>query len=208
MINHILNSAIGIMSEESDLIDRLVKFIMEIEGQISQEEARTLMTLARESAPDSAILEIGSFRGRSTIALAAGAMMSNRNRVYAVDPHDHFRGVLGGLFGPSDQAELYKNICASGLGEIIAVVSLPSTNAASGWPGDKIGLLWLDGDHRYSSVRADFDAWEPYVLKGGIIAFHDIQLEWVRQCVHELCSGGRILHRGAVDTLSWFVKHS
>lgn len=40
--------------------------------------------------------------------------------------------------------------------------------------GDKIDLLFIDGDHSYEGVKSDFDMYAPLVKDGGIIAFHDI----------------------------------
>jgi hypothetical protein len=40
------------------------------------------------------------------------------------------------------------------------------------WEGN-ISLLWIDGDHSYKGVKSDFDYWAPYLIDGGIIAFHD-----------------------------------
>jgi predicted O-methyltransferase YrrM len=40
--------------------------------------------------------------------------------------------------------------------------------------GDKIDLLFIDGDHTYEGVKADFDMYSPLVRNGGLIAFHDI----------------------------------
>lgn len=39
----------------------------------------------------------------------------------------------------------------------------------------KIDFLFIDGDHHYEAVRADFQLYAPLVRKGGIIAFHDIR---------------------------------
>jgi predicted O-methyltransferase YrrM len=38
----------------------------------------------------------------------------------------------------------------------------------------KLDLLFIDGDHSYQGVRADFDSYRSLVRSGGIIAFHDI----------------------------------
>jgi predicted O-methyltransferase YrrM len=38
----------------------------------------------------------------------------------------------------------------------------------------KIDLLFIDGDHTYEGVKADFEKYLPLVKKGGLIAFHDI----------------------------------
>lgn len=104
---------------------RHLNVVMSIEGQISRAEAANLMELARDSKPKTAIVEIGTYRGRSTAALAFGSLMGGRNRVYAVDPHEEFVGVLGGQFGSHDQAELYRNLVMADIGEVVAVVCLP-----------------------------------------------------------------------------------
>jgi len=35
-------------------------------------------------------------------------------------------------------------------------------------------LLFIDGDHSYDGVRADFENYAPLVRPGGLIAFHDV----------------------------------
>src|SRR5579864_4329433 len=40
--------------------------------------------------------------------------------------------------------------------------------------GRSVDFLFVDGDHRYESVRRDFDLYEPLVRPGGMVAFHDI----------------------------------
>lgn len=40
--------------------------------------------------------------------------------------------------------------------------------------GRKIDFLFIDGDHTYEGVRADFELFEDLVRPGGLIAFHDI----------------------------------
>ena len=41
--------------------------------------------------------------------------------------------------------------------------------------GQPIDFLFIDGDHRYAGVKADYELYAPLVRKGGIIAFHDIR---------------------------------
>jgi predicted O-methyltransferase YrrM len=40
--------------------------------------------------------------------------------------------------------------------------------------GRPIDVLFIDGDHRYAGVKADFAAYSPFVRPGGLVAFHDI----------------------------------
>jgi predicted O-methyltransferase YrrM len=52
----------------------------------------------------------------------------------------------------------------------------PATVAAvrAALAGRPIDLLFIDGDHAYAGVRADFELYAPLVRPGGLIAFHDI----------------------------------
>jgi hypothetical protein len=45
------------------------------------------------------------------------------------------------------------------------------------YPADivkNIGLVFIDGDHSYAGVKADFENWFPWVMTGGLVAFHDV----------------------------------
>jgi cephalosporin hydroxylase len=47
--------------------------------------------------------------------------------------------------------------------------------------GRKVDFLFIDGDHTYQGVKADFAAYSGLVKEGGWIAFHDIlDTEWHR----------------------------
>lgn len=39
---------------------------------------------------------------------------------------------------------------------------------------DGLDLLFIDGDHSFEGVAADFDAYAPLVRPGGLVVFHDI----------------------------------
>ena len=42
-------------------------------------------------------------------------------------------------------------------------------------PGDgKVDFLFIDGDHTYEGVKADFEMYSPLVRPGGLVVFHDI----------------------------------
>lgn len=42
--------------------------------------------------------------------------------------------------------------------------------------GRQVDFLFIDGDHSYAGVKQDFEMYAPLVAKGGVIAFHDIQV--------------------------------
>jgi hypothetical protein len=41
--------------------------------------------------------------------------------------------------------------------------------------GEKIDLLYVDGDHSYEGVRSDFEMYEPLMSDTGIIGIHDVE---------------------------------
>ncbi len=175
-----------------------------IEGMIGDPEAALLTRLASEVA-EGCIVEVGSYRGLSTIALAKGA----RVPVYAVEPHEEFVGVLGGRFGPADRRAFFENLLHAGVVEQVRLVNLSSEVVAPGWQLP-VGLLWIDGDHRYEAVRRDFECWEPHLR--GIVAFHDAIQEKLGpfQLIEELLNDGyelvehvqgtKVLRRSSADS--------
>ncbi len=185
---------------------RAMGIVMLVEGQLRRVEAMRLFECARSVPRDQCIVEIGSYRGRSTTALALGSACGGGAFVYAVDPHDEFEGVLGGHFGPPDQEAMYRNLSWAGVGRWVKAVNLPSTTVAASWGKTNIGLLWIDGDHRYEAVRADVDLWYPHVVDGGIIALHDADTQDVQRTANETVEAGRMTPLDTIHTLALFRK--
>ena len=50
--------------------------------------------------------------------------------------------------------------------------AVESLSAARDWSSE-IGLLYIDGDHRYEAVRDDFLAWSPFLADGAVLVLHD-----------------------------------
>ncbi|MDZ7696335.1 MAG: class I SAM-dependent methyltransferase [Deltaproteobacteria bacterium] len=63
--------------------------------------------------------------------------------------------------------------------------------------GRSIDFLFIDGDHRYEGVKADFELYAPLVREGGIIAFHDILNQGVNRLWKEIRS--RFSHEEIVE---------
>jgi predicted O-methyltransferase YrrM len=59
----------------------------EVDGWLGPLEGRLLYSLAADADPNGWIAEIGSWQGKSTIWLAAGARSGRGARVAAIDPH-------------------------------------------------------------------------------------------------------------------------
>ena len=112
-------------------------------GWLAPEEAEALLQLAARGPGQGALVEIGSFVGKSLLCLAAGSRREGRERVVSIDPHrgsaEHQPG--GAAFVPEvwDAAAgrvdtlgpLRRNLTAAGLSEQVEVVVATSDEAAA-----------------------------------------------------------------------------
>jgi len=149
----------------------VVKVIKDIDGMLRDDEARCLYNLAKNSADN--IVEIGSWKGKSTVCLALGTKEKRHGRVYAVDPHKGIRTNCDGLYkGCNTEYEFRDNLKRFNVDDMVVPLIMESKEAARGW--DKLlSLLFIDGAHDYQNVKQDFDLWFPHLSSGGFICFHD-----------------------------------
>lgn len=153
-----------------DGISRARTASADIDGWLTDAEGQWLFEAARASRAD--IVEIGSWKGRSTVWLAHGSRQGACAPVHAIDPHlgsEEHRA----LIGPSGTfAEFRRNVARAGADELVRPIVALSSEAVQGWSAP-IGLLFVDGSHAYEHVREDLRAWLPFVVEGGWVAVHD-----------------------------------
>ncbi|MCA9325282.1 class I SAM-dependent methyltransferase [Candidatus Saccharibacteria bacterium] len=147
----------------------LRKVYGDLKGMMRFEEFHELYKHAKK-VKKGIIVEVGSYRGMSTVALSLGARKNVK--VFAVDPHETFTGVLGGKFGEEDRAEFYKTMLKTGAYKNVRLINLTSEVITPNWQ-EKVGMIFIDGDHSYKGVKRDFDCWEPNLLPECIVAFDD-----------------------------------
>ena len=139
-----------------------------IEGWLSNAQGCALFRAAAATTGKGRIVEIGSWKGRSTAWLAAGARLSGA-RVVAVDPH------TGSREDPdaATLAEFHANLARAGVAGHVEPLVMTSAEAARAFDAP-IELLFIDGDHTYDAVRLDADLWLPKLVEGGTVMFHDV----------------------------------
>ena len=70
--------------------EEIKKIIIDSHAMLTLAEAGLLFSLASNINQKGAIVEIGSFKGGSTIFLAKGARIAKKGKVYAIDPFSDF----------------------------------------------------------------------------------------------------------------------
>jgi predicted O-methyltransferase YrrM len=155
--------------------------ISQIEGFLHDFEGYALFTLAAIGDGIGEIVEIGSFMGKSTCWLAAGAKKASREKVTAID---HFRGSpehqAGGPYENRTIVTMHttfymfqENIAKMQLSDYVNPVVATSEEAVSNW-NRTVRLLFIDGDHSYNNTKKDYELWSPFVCERGYICFHDV----------------------------------
>ena len=191
----------GAFAEAAELIEP-------VEGWLSLAQAAELHRAA--AAAGGPVVEIGSFRGRSTIVLAHAA--PEDVEIVAVDPH------LGSDRGPQEIAErpdlgaadvaaFRANLTRAGVAARVRHVRRRSAEALGEAPG-RIGLLYVDGAHRYGPARDDLARWGARVAPGGTLLVHDaFSSVGVTLAILRVLSGRREWrYRGRTGSLARFDR--
>jgi len=188
---------------EMDDVERAVD---KVEGWLTKDEGRLLYKVAKKCSTKGAIVEIGSWKGKSTIWIAKGSKAGKHARVYAVDPHigssEHKK-----MFGTvATFQDFQRNIKETQVDDIVAPIVKTSKDAAADFV-EPIEFIFIDGAHEYEFVKEDFDLWFPKVVTGGVVAFHDIGWPGPKRVFREeLCQSRRFKRVGFIDSVGYGVK--
>lgn len=152
-------SALPSAAAYEDCIAQARAALAGVDGWLSDREMQFLVTLAAYPTCAGEILELGAYRGKSTIALAHGARLSDDATVHTIDP-------LPG-------EPLLKNLRQAGVHEQVVHYQAPSTDETPIW-STPLRLLWHDGANDLATVDDDLTRLTPWLVDGAIVAFHDV----------------------------------
>ncbi len=162
-------------------------FAATVNGFMPPDEGRALARhgLARASErPGGTWLEIGAWCGKSAVYLGAAAA-TGESVLYSLD---HHRGSEENQFGwdyhdptlvdPIDGRlntlpSWQRTIAVAGLEETVIGLVGPSSVVAAHF-AQPLDLLFIDGGHGHDVAWADYTAWTPAVVSGGLLAIHDV----------------------------------
>jgi predicted O-methyltransferase YrrM len=167
-------------------------------GMITLRRAMYLYWLSYAGSVAGDVIEIGSWQGRSTIALAQGCQDSDNGVVHAIDT---FRGNPGNesmyVVGAGDRSDLepnfHRNIAAAGLTDRVAVHSMTSEEAVAPVAAAVHGvrMIYIDGEHSYDAVKGEIERYAFLLSPGGLLTFDDYSTRYpgVAEAIHEHLAG-------------------
>ena len=174
-----------------------ISYSLTVEGWMADTELTYLASLAERSH---CILEVGSWKGRSTSALAhhsPGIVVAVDTWQGSVEHQAELKGKpASGVFHAfSANVARYDNIWP------LLANSQTGARIISHSPM-RFDLIFIDASHDYESVKADIVAWLPLLAPGGILCGHDYMRWGVKSAVRQLVPR----HRLVPNTSIWSTE--
>jgi predicted O-methyltransferase YrrM len=172
--------------------DELWEVVDIVPGWFARVNAACLYRVLSSERPG-AIVEIGSYLGRSTVFFGrALKQLGIDGRIVSVDPHTGDRHVLEQLAVPTlPSYDLFSHhLAAASVEDVVTARVMTSTQAALEELGP-VDLLYVDGWHSYDAVVADGKAWLPKLSDRGVVVFDDYLMHGeVAHAVEDLARSG------------------
>ena len=199
-------ATVKIPADLETVLNEAWKETRKVPGHLSESEARFLGLLAACVSARGAIVEIGSFKGRSTVMLAKVASRYGCGPVVAIDPHNspilldhHADG------GASSRQDFLDSLHVAGVSSHVESHAAYSKEVAKSW-NRPIRVLWIDGDHSYEGAKNDLDGFLQHVVPHGVVAFHDALNAFpgpIRVFVEDVLDSDRFGPAGFVQSIAW-----
>ena len=153
-------------------------------GYLDEAEGMRLFELAREYGRLGPVLEIGSYCGKSSVYLGAGAKAAGSHLV-CVDHHRgseehqpgeeyHDPSLFDAEVGRMDTLrELRRTLARAELEDVAIPFVANSRTAAALWTRP-LGMIFIDGGHSFETAFSDYAGWHDKVMPGGVLAIHDL----------------------------------
>lgn len=129
------------------------------------------------------IAEIGSYIGASACCFGAAVKASGTGKIICIDTWNNdamSEGSRDTWKEFQNNTREYKNFVVPVRGFSTDV--LHSVREIT----QRLDVLFIDGDHSYAGVKADWDAYKSFLKEGSVVIFHDFGwAEGVKRVVHE-----------------------
>jgi MMP 1-O-methyltransferase len=151
-----------------------IKEYKAIDGWLTRMEAYGLYHCASMLPKDAVVVEIGTWKGKSTYCIAQGL---KSGKIFSIDPFDasgeeESAVIYNSRKGDTSLVEQFKSSMTE-LGVIGKITPMKGLSNQFVGKFPQIDFLFIDGDHSIEGCTFDFMNYGGYVKKGGYIAFHD-----------------------------------
>lgn len=124
------------------------------------------------------IIEVGSWKGKSTHALLSGCS----EQVVAVDTFMGSKSEINGPHSEALRADIFWQFMQNvGSFPQLRVIKAPSVEAASLWADHSVDMVFIDAEHTYEAVMQDIAAWRNKCRR--ILCGHDRTLASVQNAL-------------------------
>lgn len=169
---------ISSITQIPDSYQSISHFVEQVEGFMIPGQEEFLFNKVKSLPDDAVIVEIGSFKGRSTVAMGYACWGTNR-KIYCIDTWD---GNEEDFFERGFWEIWWDSIKANNLEKYVTPLRGFSHNILNNWQNltnnQAIDFIFIDGSHQYIDVLKDFVLSFPFVKQGGWMAFHDVIDTW------------------------------
>jgi MMP 1-O-methyltransferase len=154
-------------------VSKISKYLL-IDGWLTPEEAFGLFSIANLLPINACVLEIGSWKGKSTWCISQGLKSGTIN---CIDPFN-----AAGEEGSKETYEKSKgnrslleqfNTNLSDVPKSVLIETFKGYSNEFVGRVKKIDFLFIDGDHSVDGCKFDFENFEKDLSVNGYIAFHD-----------------------------------
>jgi len=179
-----------------------------IVGTYDRLELRLLFDEAARVPADQAVVEVGTYLGRNTAALALGAGAGQGCTVWAVDHHQGDPETAREACTDLEEMRTWPLFAATlrqlRLTDRVVPVLADAMEAAATWTGPPVGLLVLDGETDERGLENDLDAWIPHLAPQALVAFGGVDRhDSVRRVLEKMTRRGIATHHMRVGALGF-----
>ncbi len=163
---------------------RLREIAIGAKGFIPEPEGLVLYEAGLKAGSLGPLLEIGTYCGKSAVYLGAAA--KERSTVlYTIDHHQGSEEMQSGWDHHDDELIepetgrmnslpfFRKTMSEAKLDDVVIAMVGDSQEISQNWT-TQVGLVFIDGAHSEGPAMVDFESWAPKLLKGGLLAIHDV----------------------------------
>ena len=167
--------------------DEVWKIASGVEGWLDEANAKAMFDCARDKIAGD-IMEVGSYRGRSTTVLAAAAL-TKKVKLWVVDPFyidDAFPGDPDSSVSDVNTfCDFFRKMKEFGFWDDMHFMRGTSEEIGAHWDG-LLSFIFVDAHHTYEHVKRDFEIWSPKIADDGYFVFHDTDCLPVKRFLDEL----------------------